>query len=160
WLRPCRGLATLSSLLPALLRDWRGGFFFGGLRGGPRGRAPAGFFRGPSRPVRRPGAPGGGGGRGAGRGGGGRRGRARAAPPWAPPRRGPVSPRPPGPHPGWEGVRNGSRPGPSAPQGPSRLQTIMSPREPDWDEGSCLNLNVWTPAAAQAESTPPRPVLV
>ena len=68
--------------------------------------------------------------------------------------------RPPRPHPGWDGVRDGTRPGPSAPQGRSRLEAIMGPREPDWDEDGCLNLNVWTPAPALAEGAPPRPVLL
>jgi para-nitrobenzyl esterase len=68
--------------------------------------------------------------------------------------------RPPSPHPAWDGVRDGSRPGPSAPQGKSRLEAIMGPREPDWDENGCLNLNVWTPGAALTEGTRPRPVLV
>src|SRR5271154_280509 len=67
--------------------------------------------------------------------------------------------RPPAPHPGWSGVRDGSRPGPAAPQGPSRLEWAMGPREPDWDEAGCLNLNVWTPANALPDATP-RPVLV
>jgi para-nitrobenzyl esterase len=67
--------------------------------------------------------------------------------------------RPPAPHPGWSGVRDGSQPGPAAPQGRSRLEWVMGPREPDWDEDGCLNLNVWTPADALPDATP-RPVLV
>jgi para-nitrobenzyl esterase len=62
---------------------------------------------------------------------------------------------PPQPHPSWPGVRDAARPGPSVPQGPSRLEAVMGHREPDWDEDGCLNLNVWTPAGATA-----RPVLI
>jgi para-nitrobenzyl esterase len=36
----------------------------------------------------------------------------------------------------------------------------MGPRQPDWDEAGCLNLNVWTPDAAFAEDGEPRPVLL
>jgi para-nitrobenzyl esterase len=68
--------------------------------------------------------------------------------------------RPPAPHPGWDGTRDGSRPGPSAPQGTSRLAAIMGGREPDWDEDGCLNLNVWVPAAALADGARPRPVFL
>ena len=67
--------------------------------------------------------------------------------------------RPPAPHPGWSGMRDGSRPGPAVPQGRSRLESVMGPREPDWEEDGCLNLNVWTPASA-LRGTAPRPVLV
>lgn len=67
---------------------------------------------------------------------------------------------PPVPHPGWDGVRDGTRPGPSAPQGVSRLEAIMRPREPDWDEDGCLTLNVWTPEDALGAGARPRPVLV
>ncbi|POX38102.1 carboxylesterase [Streptomyces sp. Ru73] len=64
------------------------------------------------------------------------------------------------PHPGRQGVRDAARPGPSAPQAASRLAAVMGPRTPDWDEDGCLNLNVWTPAAALAPEAPPRAVLV
>ena len=80
--------------------------------------------------------------------------------PYAAPPVGDLRFRPPTPHPGWDGVRDGSRPGPSAPQGQSRLAAIMGSREPDWDESGCLNLNIWTPAAALTPGAPPRPVLV
>ncbi|MCC2280323.1 carboxylesterase family protein [Streptomyces sp. ET3-23] len=55
---------------------------------------------------------------------------------------------PPARHPGWSGVRDAAHAGPSAPQGPSRLEAVMGPRVPDWDEDGCLTLNVWTPAGA------------
>ncbi|MFI6871774.1 carboxylesterase/lipase family protein [Nocardia sp. NPDC050406] len=63
---------------------------------------------------------------------------------------------PPQPHPGWTGVREAVRSGPSAPQWPSRLESVMGTRIPDWDEDGCLNLNVWAPA----ESEGPLPVLL
>ncbi|MEU9130661.1 carboxylesterase family protein [Kitasatospora sp. NPDC048540] len=68
---------------------------------------------------------------------------------------------PPEPHPAWPGVREADRPGPSVPQGPSRLEAVMGRRTPDWDEDGCLTLNVWTPALP-AGGTGPRdlPVLV
>ncbi|MEU7488228.1 carboxylesterase family protein [Streptomyces sp. NPDC042319] len=67
---------------------------------------------------------------------------------------------PPRPHPGWPGVRDAARSGPSAPQAASRLEAVMGPRAADWDEEGCLNLNVWTPAAALAPGARPRAVLV
>lgn len=51
----------------------------------------------------------------------------------------------PQPPPSWPGLRDASRPGPSVPQGPSRLEAVMGARAPDWDEDGCLTLNVWTP---------------
>ena len=54
----------------------------------------------------------------------------------------------PQPHPAWSSPRDASRPGPAVPQGPSRLEAVMGPREPDWDEDGSLNLNVWTPRPA------------
>lgn len=51
----------------------------------------------------------------------------------------------PQPPPSWPGLRDASRPGPSVPQGPSRLEAVMGAREPDWQEDGCLTLNVWTP---------------
>ncbi|MDL4813762.1 carboxylesterase/lipase family protein [Actinomadura opuntiae] len=71
---------------------------------------------------------------------------------------GPLRFAPPRPHPGWTGVRDAARPGPSVPQGPSRLEAVMGRRVPDWNEDGCLNLNVWTPALEPG--APPRPVLV
>ncbi|KXO88456.1 carboxylesterase [Tsukamurella pulmonis] len=62
-----------------------------------------------------------------------------AAPPVGPGRFAP--PRPPEP---WS-LLDGARPGPSAPQGPSRLEAVMGRRAPDWDEAGCLTLNVWAP---------------
>lgn len=67
----------------------------------------------------------------------------------------------PGPQPGWSGVRDAVRPGPAVPQGPSRLEVVMGPRTPDWDEEGCLTLNVWTPRPAlDAATAAPRPVLL
>ncbi|MBH1937562.1 carboxylesterase/lipase family protein [Streptomyces sp. AV19] len=66
----------------------------------------------------------------------------------------------PRPHPGWDGERDAAVAGPSAPQGPSRLAPLMGARVPDWDEDGCLNLNVWTPAAALEDGAGPRPVLL
>ncbi|WP_286160310.1 carboxylesterase/lipase family protein [Streptomyces yunnanensis] len=67
---------------------------------------------------------------------------------------------PPRGHPGWSGVWDAARSGPAVPQAHSRLEGVMGPRGPDWDEDGCLNLNVWTPAAALAEGAVARPVLV
>jgi para-nitrobenzyl esterase len=55
-------------------------------------------------------------------------------------------------HPGWPGLRDATRPGPSVPQGPSRLEAVMGRRIPDWDEDGCLTLNVWTPRLPTAGS--------
>ncbi len=51
----------------------------------------------------------------------------------------------PAPHPPWSGVRDCTKPGASAPQGPSRLDAVMGilPFEQSED---CLTLTVWTPA--------------
>ncbi|WP_438289814.1 carboxylesterase/lipase family protein [Streptomyces sp. HUAS TT7] len=65
---------------------------------------------------------------------------------------------PPQEHPSWHGVRDAERPGPAAPQNPSRLEAVMGRRVPDWDEEGCLNLNIWTPADSLGGT--PRPVLV
>jgi carboxylesterase type B len=65
---------------------------------------------------------------------------------------------PPQPHPGWTGVREAVRPGPSVPQGPSRLEQVMGHRVPDWDEDGCLTLNVFCPLPARGDHA--RPVLV
>ncbi|WP_031466394.1 carboxylesterase family protein [Sciscionella sediminilitoris] len=56
---------------------------------------------------------------------------------------------PPVPHEGWTGVRAAEVPGPAVPQNASRLEAVMGPRTPDWDEDGCLNLNVWAPAGAR-----------
>lgn len=67
---------------------------------------------------------------------------------------------PPRPHPGWGGERDAAVAGPSVPQGPSRLTSLLGARVPDWDEDGCLNLNVWTPLPALAAGAAPRPVLL
>lgn len=61
---------------------------------------------------------------------------------------------PPQPHTGWSQIRDAARPGPAAPQGPSRLENVMGSRPPDWSEDGCLNLNVWTPNTSSAQSKP------
>jgi para-nitrobenzyl esterase len=64
-------------------------------------------------------------------------------------------------HPMWSGLRDAARPGPSVPQNPSRLEAVMGPRTPDWNEDGSLTVNVWTPRLPVAGS--PRralPVLV
>jgi para-nitrobenzyl esterase len=67
----------------------------------------------------------------------------------------------PGQPPKWAGVRDASRPGPSVPQAPSRLEAVMGRRVPDWNEDGCLSLNVWTPRLPSGGSAEPgRPVLV
>ncbi|WP_269859178.1 carboxylesterase/lipase family protein [Streptomyces sp. RPT161] len=66
----------------------------------------------------------------------------------------------PRPYPAWDGERDATVAGPSAPQGPSRLEAVMGARIPHWDEDGCLNLNVWTPVSALAGRVRPRPVLV
>jgi para-nitrobenzyl esterase len=64
-------------------------------------------------------------------------------------------------HPGWQGSRDATRPGPSVPQGPSRLEAVMGRRVPDWDEDGCLTLNVWTPRLpATGSNSGALPVLV
>jgi para-nitrobenzyl esterase len=71
----------------------------------------------------------------------------------------PVGPRrfrPPEPLPRPSGIVDATRPGPSAPQPPSRLTAALGPmRMPEQDE-DCLTLNVWAPTT----STAPLPVLV
>ncbi|KNB53993.1 carboxylesterase/lipase family protein [Streptomyces caatingaensis] len=67
---------------------------------------------------------------------------------------------PPRPHPRWDGERDASAAGPSVPQGPSRLASVMGPRVPDGDEDGCLTVNVWTPLAALEAGAPARPVLL
>ncbi|WP_259142966.1 carboxylesterase family protein [Tsukamurella ocularis] len=61
--------------------------------------------------------------------------------------------------PPWIGVRDASRPGPSAPQGPSRLEAVMGARTPDWNEAGCLTVNVWSPRPGDG-SVDGRPVLL
>jgi carboxylesterase type B len=64
-------------------------------------------------------------------------------------------------HPEWPDIRDATRPGPSVPQGPSRLEAVMGRRVPDWDEDGCLTLNVWTPRLPATGTTPSAlPVLV
>ncbi|MBF6180180.1 carboxylesterase/lipase family protein [Nocardia otitidiscaviarum] len=65
---------------------------------------------------------------------------------------------PPRPHPGWTGERACVRPGPAAPQWPSRLESVLGTRVPDWDEDGCLNLSVWTPGDVDPAAA--RPVLL
>jgi para-nitrobenzyl esterase len=48
-------------------------------------------------------------------------------------------------HQKWPGLRDASRPGPSVPQNASRLEAVMGPRTPDWNEDGSLTVNVWTP---------------
>jgi para-nitrobenzyl esterase len=56
---------------------------------------------------------------------------------------------PPAPPLGWTGVLVADRPGPAAPQAPSRLATVMGiPRPVGVAETGCLTLNVWVPAGA------------
>jgi para-nitrobenzyl esterase len=65
----------------------------------------------------------------------------------------------PEPHPGWAGVREAVKAGPSVPQGPSRLEQVMGHCVPDWNEDGCLTLNVFCPSRA-GERQELRPVLV
>ncbi|ANN17186.1 hypothetical protein SD37_17080 [Amycolatopsis orientalis] len=51
----------------------------------------------------------------------------------------------PQPVPAWEGVRDADRPGPAAPQPPSRLERVMGPGSDLAQAEDCLFLNVWTP---------------
>jgi para-nitrobenzyl esterase len=62
---------------------------------------------------------------------------------------------PPEPARRWEGLRDGTRHGPIAPQGPSRLRAAMGDFARPQDE-DCLTLTIATPAADARE----RPVLV
>ncbi|MFJ8666304.1 carboxylesterase/lipase family protein [Streptomyces sp. NPDC093600] len=77
--------------------------------------------------------------------------------PYAAPPIGPLRWRPAEPHPGWQGTREATAFGPSAPQ-PYREggdQVLGTHGSPPFDE-DCLTLNVWTPAAGGAK----RPVMV
>lgn len=51
----------------------------------------------------------------------------------------------PQPAPAWAGVRDAGRPGPAAPQPPSRLERVMGPGRDLGQDEDCLSLNVWTP---------------
>lgn len=51
----------------------------------------------------------------------------------------------PRPAPAWKGVRDAGRPGPAAPQPPSRLERVMGPGRKLARDEDCLSLNVWTP---------------
>ena len=66
---------------------------------------------------------------------------------------------PPRPHPGWTGLRETVQAGPAVPQAASRLERVMGPRVPDWDEDGSLTANVHTPPRA-FEDNASRPVLV
>ncbi|MFF3467066.1 carboxylesterase/lipase family protein [Streptomyces sp. NPDC002619] len=66
---------------------------------------------------------------------------------------------PPQPHPGWTGVRETVQAGPAVPQAASRLERVMGPRVPDWNEDGSLTVNVHTPSRA-FEGNASRPVLV
>lgn len=56
----------------------------------------------------------------------------------------------------WEGVRDCTGPGAMAPQNPDAFTPPSRGFADLWDEASCLNLNVWTPAPDGAK----RPVMV
>src|ERR1700742_1046030 len=51
---------------------------------------------------------------------------------------------PPTRYPAWTQPRDATKPGPVAPQLPSRLAHVMGDHDADWSEADCLNLNVWT----------------
>lgn len=53
---------------------------------------------------------------------------------------------PPQPAQPWTGLRDASQRGPSAPQGPSRLDAVMGVTPFEQDE-ACLTVSIWTPAA-------------
>jgi carboxylesterase type B len=77
--------------------------------------------------------------------------------PYAAPPVGPMRWRAAQPHPGWPGVLDATRYGPSAPQPwrPEGIPAIGRHGEPPFDE-DCLTLNVWTPGPDDSG----RPVLV
>ncbi|MFJ6457113.1 carboxylesterase family protein, partial [Paenarthrobacter sp. NPDC091669] len=58
----------------------------------------------------------------------------------------------PQPQPAWLGTRDASGPGPSVPQGASRLESVMGKRSPDWNEDGSLTVNIWTPANLEGPS--------
>ncbi|MDV9174734.1 carboxylesterase family protein [Streptomyces sp. W16] len=66
---------------------------------------------------------------------------------------------PPRPHRGWTDVRQAAQAGPAVPQAPSRLERVMGPRVPDWNEDGSLTVNVHAPLRAFDDNTA-RPVLV
>lgn len=61
----------------------------------------------------------------------------------------------PQPHPGWSGVRDATKPGPTVPKGPYREPYDQLLPEPHIDGDECLNLNIWTPLDGEGH-----PVLV
>ena len=63
--------------------------------------------------------------------------------------------RPPGPVPGWTGIRECDRFGPIAPQSPGLIELSLG-GEPDEQAEDCLTLNIWTPAPDDGR----RPVMV
>ena len=75
--------------------------------------------------------------------------------PYAAPPVGPLRLRPPRPARPWPGVRDALRPGPSAPQVPGPLSTLLGTGA-DARSEDCLYLDVWTPGLDDAR----RPVLV
>ncbi|BCW42767.1 para-nitrobenzyl esterase (plasmid) [Arthrobacter sp. StoSoilB3] len=56
-----------------------------------------------------------------------------------------AQPRPPA-H--WKDPLDATRPGPAAPQAPSRLESVMGRPGGEVAEAGCLNINVWAPLAA------------
>jgi para-nitrobenzyl esterase len=75
--------------------------------------------------------------------------------PYAAPPLGELRFAPPQPAAAWVGVRDATRPGPVAPQAPSRLSHVMGDFERAQSE-DCLTLTVWAPAALSGA----RPVVV
>src|SRR4051794_18929415 len=63
--------------------------------------------------------------------------------------------RPPEPAPRWTSVRDATRPGPAAPQSPSRLSMALGSMGIGDQDEDCLSVNVWAPDGAAG-----RPVLV
>ncbi|NUS16949.1 MAG: carboxylesterase family protein [Streptomyces sp.] len=53
--------------------------------------------------------------------------------------------------PGWEGARDAGRPGPAAPQPPSRLAPVTGPGGGLAQSEDCLSANVWTPDPGGAD---------
>jgi para-nitrobenzyl esterase len=67
---------------------------------------------------------------------------------------------PPTRHPAWTQPRDATKPGPVAPQLPSRLAHVMGDHDADWSEADCLNLNVWTPKTETTGTATKMPVLL